>query len=89
MDNLRMMLFYKPYGLPKESNMILPAFLESLPDDLKFLRWDGFPQNSLPLDFFPKNLVKLEMPHNHLEQLWQTDKVFQVYVMFLFIFFNY
>jgi hypothetical protein len=89
MDNLRMMLFYKPYGLPKESNMILPAFLESLPDDLKFLRWDGFPQNYLPLDFFPKNLVKLEMPHNHLEQLWQTDKAFQVYVMFLFIFFNY
>ncbi|CAJ2676029.1 unnamed protein product [Trifolium pratense] len=74
MDNLRMMLFYKPYGLPKESNMILPAFLESLPDDLKFLRWDGFPQKSLPLDFFPKYLVKLEMPHNHLEQLWQRDK---------------
>ncbi|RHN43825.1 putative winged helix-turn-helix DNA-binding domain-containing protein [Medicago truncatula] len=74
MDNLRMMLFYKPYGVSKESNVILPAFLESLPDDLKFLRWDGFPQKSLPEDFFPDNLVKLYMPHSHLKQLWQRDK---------------
>lgn len=77
MDNLRMMLFYKPYGVSKESNVILPAFLESLPDDLKFLRWDGFPQKSLPEDFFPDNLVKLYMPHSHLKQLWQRDKVCQ------------
>jgi len=77
MDNLRMMLFYKPHGFSKKSNVILPAFLESLPDDLKFLRWDGFPQKSMPLDFCPINLVKLDMPQSHLERLWGGDQVFQ------------
>jgi hypothetical protein len=57
--------------------VILPALLQSLPDDLKFLRWDGFPQKSLPPDFCPKNLVKLDMPHSHLEQLWEGDQVSQ------------
>ncbi|KAL5052466.1 hypothetical protein RYX36_033148 [Vicia faba] len=75
MDNLRMIVFYNPYDFTKDSNVILPTCLESLPDDLKFLRWDGFPQKSFPLDFSPKNLVKLDMPHSHLTQLWQGDKV--------------
>jgi hypothetical protein len=75
MYNLRMMLFYKPYGFPKDSNVTLPAVLNS-PRNLKFLRWDGFPQESLPLGFCPRNLVKLYMPHSRLEQLWQEDKVF-------------
>ncbi|KAK2385567.1 disease resistance protein RPV1 [Trifolium repens] len=74
MDNLRMILFFKSYGFSEESNVILPALLQSLPDDLKFLRWDGFPQKSLPPDFCPKNLVKLDMPHSHLEQLWEGDQ---------------
>jgi hypothetical protein len=75
MDNLRMMQLYKPHGCLIGSNVVLPAYFNSLPDDLKFLRWDDFPQKSLPLDFYPKNLVKLYMPDSHLEQLWQTDKV--------------
>ncbi|GAU19030.1 hypothetical protein TSUD_193680 [Trifolium subterraneum] len=74
MDNLRMMQFYNSHGCSKGSNIVLPAFFNSLPDDLKFLHWDDFSQKSLPLDFFPKNLVKLYMPHSHLNQLWQTDK---------------
>jgi hypothetical protein len=76
MDNLRMIQFYKPYGFSKDSNVILPKFLKNLPDDLKFLRWDSFPQKSLPLKFCPKNLVKLDMPHSHLEQLWEGEQVF-------------
>ncbi|PNY00092.1 disease resistance protein (TIR-NBS-LRR class) [Trifolium pratense] len=74
MDNLRMMQFYNPHGCSKGSNVVLPAFFNSLPDDLKFLRWDDFPKKSLPLDFCPKNLVKLHMPGSHLELLWQQDK---------------
>ncbi|WJX54395.1 hypothetical protein P8452_40282 [Trifolium repens] len=74
MHNLRMMLFYKSYGFSKDSNVILSSLLNSLPHHLKFLRWDGFPQESLPLGFRPKNLVKLYMPHSRLEQLWLEDK---------------
>jgi hypothetical protein len=67
--------------------VILKAPLKSFPDDLKFLRWDGFPQRSLPLDFCPENLVTLDMPHSHLEQLWVGDQVFhsKLYVVFLCI----
>jgi hypothetical protein len=74
MDNLRMMQFYKLYSFSKDSNVILPKFLKNLPDDLKFLRWDRFPQKSLPLDFCPKNLVKLDM--SYPEQLWEVEQVF-------------
>ena len=78
MPNLRMLQFYKPSSFWDVSHVLLPEVLESLPDDLKFLRWDGFPQRSLPLDFCSENLVQLDMRHSHLEQLWQEDQVFQV-----------
>ncbi|KAJ1387135.1 Leucine-rich repeat 3 [Sesbania bispinosa] len=74
MHSLRMLQFYKSSGFWEQSNVILPAFLESLPDNLKFLRWDGFPQRTLPLDFCPENLVKLDMRNSHLEQLWERDQ---------------
>ncbi|KAJ1421796.1 Leucine-rich repeat 3 [Sesbania bispinosa] len=74
MHSLRMLQFYKSSGFWEHSNVILPAFLESLPDNLKFLRWDGFPQRTLPLDFCPENLVKLDMRNSHLEQLWEGDQ---------------
>jgi len=84
-----MIQFYKPYGFSKDSNVILPKFLTNLPDDLKFLRWDNFPQKSLPLDFCPKNLVKLDMPHSHLKQLWKGEKVFQALCYVSFCNFNF
>ncbi|KAK2438418.1 disease resistance protein RPV1 [Trifolium repens] len=71
MHNLRMIRFNSSYD---KSKVILPTFLESLPDDLKFLCWDGFPQRSLPPDFCPENLVILDMPGSHLEQLWEVDQ---------------
>lgn len=76
MPNLRMLKLFKS-SLWGKSNLILPAVLEGLPNDLKFLHWDYFTQRSLPLDFCPENLVKLEMSHSNLEQLWEEDQVFQ------------
>jgi hypothetical protein len=84
MHNLRIIQFYNPSSPSQiNSNVILPAFLKILPDDLKFLRWDSFPQRSLHLDFCPENLVKLDMPHSRLEQLWEGDQVihFKFYVV--------
>ncbi|WJX48348.1 hypothetical protein P8452_34926 [Trifolium repens] len=75
MHNLRMIQFYSPSSSSCHSNVTLPAFLKSLPDDLIFLRWDGFPQRSFPLNFCPEYLVKLDMPHSHLEQLWEGNQV--------------
>lgn len=82
MQNLRMIQFYDPsFYWMHSNNLVLPAFLDSLPDSLKFLRWDGFPQRSLPLDFCPENLVKLDMRHSVLEQLWEGDQVFHSFAL--------
>ncbi|RDX79133.1 Protein SUPPRESSOR OF npr1-1, CONSTITUTIVE 1, partial [Mucuna pruriens] len=73
MDNLRVLQFYK-FSRFRHGNVLLLSFLESLPDGLKFLRWDDFPQRSLPLNFCPENLVRLEMWHCHLEELWKPNQ---------------
>jgi len=74
MSNLRIIQFYKPSGFwNDDSNVILPESLESLPHTLVFLRWDNFSLKSLPLEFSPKNLVKLDMRGSNLEQLWEGD----------------
>jgi len=73
MDNLRMLMvytFYEPVSL--ESSLV------DLPDTLKILYWNEFPQRFWPPNFCPQNLVTLEMPGCDLEQLWEGDQVFQV-----------
>ncbi|KAK7370050.1 hypothetical protein VNO80_12104 [Phaseolus coccineus] len=69
MDNLRMLMLYS-------HEYILNVSLEfvCLPDTLKILYWKGFPQRSWPPNFCPQNLVTLEMPGCHLEQLWEGDQ---------------
>ncbi|WVZ22239.1 hypothetical protein V8G54_000783 [Vigna mungo] len=57
-----------------KSRVFLASSLVTLPDTLKILYWKGFPQRSLPPNFCPENLVRLEMPHCHLEQLWEEDQ---------------
>ncbi|KAL9330276.1 hypothetical protein ACSQ67_005279 [Phaseolus vulgaris] len=71
MDNLRMLMVYMPIFI---SNVSLESSLVGLPNTLKFLYWNGFPQRSWPLNFCPQNLVTLEMPDCHLEQLWEGDQ---------------
>ncbi|KAK7320100.1 hypothetical protein RJT34_04834 [Clitoria ternatea] len=71
MDNLRALNFYDRI---QDSKLHMPSFLESLPDELRFLCWDGFPQGSLPPDFSPGNLVELHMRDSKLEQLWERDQ---------------
>ncbi|KAL5559992.1 hypothetical protein UlMin_036203, partial [Ulmus minor] len=43
--------------------------LEYLPDALRYLHWDYYPEKSLPSNFNPQNLVELHMCHSKLEQL--------------------
>ncbi|KAL6316218.1 hypothetical protein AAG906_017765 [Vitis piasezkii] len=43
-------------------------------NDLRSLYWHGYSLKSLPHDFNPENLVELNMPYNHIEQLWKGIK---------------
>ncbi|KAL2342410.1 hypothetical protein Fmac_003695 [Flemingia macrophylla] len=76
MDNLRMLHFYKSseYYWNSDSNVFVGSSLESLPDSLKILHWDNFPQRSLAQNYCPENLVRLEMRHSRPEQLWEGDQ---------------
>ncbi|CAJ2662042.1 unnamed protein product [Trifolium pratense] len=64
------------YNYREELNLddFLCPFLESLPDGLKLLHWDCFPQRSFPLDFCSKNPVSLVMRCSDLEQLWEGNQ---------------
>ena len=52
-------------------------------DELRYLFWDYYPLKLLPSDFKSKNLVWLCMPHSHLTQLWEGNKVWLIYSLFL------
>ncbi|KAK0587538.1 hypothetical protein LWI29_024555 [Acer saccharum] len=51
---------------------IIGERLESLPDELRYVSWPGYPLKSLP--FNPEHLVDLEMPFSKLQHLWKDAK---------------
>ncbi|KAK0586915.1 hypothetical protein LWI29_014352 [Acer saccharum] len=58
----------------KEMNKvkIIGEGLESLPDELRYVSWPGYPLKSLPLK--PEHLVDLEMLFSKLQHLWKDTK---------------
>ncbi|MBA0671127.1 hypothetical protein Goklo_024370, partial [Gossypium klotzschianum] len=76
MINLRCIFFYFHWRLPWKEHkyymklLTYQADIISLPDELRYLRWDYYPFKSLSSSFNPKNLVALELPYGSIEQLW-------------------
>ncbi|KAH7521158.1 hypothetical protein FEM48_Zijuj07G0003500 [Ziziphus jujuba var. spinosa] len=56
--------------------MHLPDGLEYLPNNLRFLKWRGYPWKYFPPYFYPSKLVELNMCHSRIELLWRGEKVF-------------
>ncbi|KAK0577678.1 hypothetical protein LWI29_036931 [Acer saccharum] len=48
--------------------------LEYLSNELRLLKWRGYPLKTLPSSFQPKNLFKLDMCYSHVEFLWDDKK---------------
>ncbi|OMO75557.1 hypothetical protein COLO4_26018 [Corchorus olitorius] len=65
-------IYYDGYDLDK--GIHLSDGLQSLPNELRLLYWEGYPLKSLPSKFNPRNLVQLNMSESHVEQLWEGDK---------------
>ena len=82
MNNIRFLKFYIPAG-QSSSNKYLPRVLEQFPEKLRYLEWDGFPLESLPLSFCAKLLVEIRMPYSNIEELWQGMQV-KIYTYVLF-----
>lgn len=76
MDNLRFLIVDN--SKYKDNNNKVHGF-EGLEFDFAELRcfcWDGYPVTSLPLKFYPENLVVLKMHNSNLERLWTSIKVY-------------
>ena len=50
--------------------------------ELRYLHWDGYPLESLPSNFYAKNLVELNMRCSNIKQLWKTE----VLLLFSYVF---
>ncbi|TQD96320.1 hypothetical protein C1H46_018086 [Malus baccata] len=49
--------------------------LQSLPNSLRYLYWQGYPLKSLPSNFSPQNLVELRLPYSFAgEKLWRKNQ---------------
>jgi len=66
-------------GSQNEGSLSLPRGLQFLPNELRYLRWDYYPLESLPSTFSPENLVKLSLPYSRLKKVWHGVKVSNIY----------
>ncbi|WCJ18805.1 Disease resistance protein (TIR-NBS-LRR class) family [Euphorbia peplus] len=65
----------RPRYLPCQQHA--KGILNSLPDELRYLYWYGYPSKALPLKFCPKNLVQLHLVRSHVEQLCIKNQYFE------------
>lgn len=71
-------------GCEAEFKLHFWKWLDFLPNELTYLHWHGYPLPSIPLEFDPKNLVDLKLPHSELEEIWDDDKVYFFKCMLFF-----
>ncbi|MED6113048.1 hypothetical protein PIB30_067399, partial [Stylosanthes scabra] len=73
MPKLRLLAFASSgigYGIKRvDYTLSLPTNLE-LPNNLRYIQWDGCPLKSLSTTSWPSKLVELSMPYSNVEKLW-------------------
>nr|GEV43126.1 NB-ARC domains-containing protein [Tanacetum cinerariifolium] len=50
-----------------------PSF-DLLSDELRLFYWHGFPFKYLPSDFYPQNIVAIDLSYGQIKHIWQTPK---------------
>ncbi|MED6152064.1 hypothetical protein PIB30_088393, partial [Stylosanthes scabra] len=81
MPNLRLLAFADNKAFQKKKKkkkrtnetLALPTDLE-LPNNLRYIQWDGCPLKSLTTSCWPTKLVELSMPFSNVEKLWDGEK---------------
>ncbi|KAJ6859277.1 disease resistance protein RPV1-like [Populus alba x Populus x berolinensis] len=71
MDGLRFLDINHSF---EDKMQLPPTGLEYLPNELRYLRWDGFPSKSLPPSFRAEHLVELHLSTSKLVKLWTGVK---------------
>ncbi|KAK3219245.1 hypothetical protein Dsin_013215 [Dipteronia sinensis] len=68
LSNLRLLII---------SNVHLSEDIEYLSNELRFLKWQGYPLKSLPSSFQPQKLFQLSLCYSRIEYLWKGVKPFR------------
>ncbi|KEH18376.1 TIR-NBS-LRR class disease resistance protein [Medicago truncatula] len=67
MENLRLLAVQDHKGVKSIS---LPDGLGLLPENLRYILWDGYPLKTVPLTSSLEMLVELSLKQSHVEKLW-------------------
>ncbi|KVI01332.1 hypothetical protein Ccrd_020398, partial [Cynara cardunculus var. scolymus] len=59
----------------KESKVNYHGKLKFLSNKLRLLYWHGFPFKCFPSDFYPENIVAIDLSYSHIKNLWTSPKV--------------
>nr|GEX12043.1 NB-ARC domains-containing protein [Tanacetum cinerariifolium] len=62
--------------LPRNPNVYYSGKLGYLSNNLRYLCWHGCPFKFLPSDFYPENIVVIDLSYSYFKNLWTTPKCF-------------
>ncbi|GJW24193.1 NB-ARC domains-containing protein [Tanacetum coccineum] len=76
MKNLQILKIYFPKfeELWQPFAVKLTESLDFLSNELRLFCWHGCPFTYLPSDFYPENIVVIDLSYSHIKQLWTTPK---------------
>ena len=90
MKNLRILKIYFPQfkELWQPFAVKLTGSLDFLSNELRLFCWHGYPFKYLPLDFYPENIVAIDLSYSNINNFWTTPKVFPCSRMFSYLISN-
>ncbi|CAN0881452.1 Disease resistance protein RPS6 [Linum grandiflorum] len=72
MNRLRFLALYNLSVEHKDSKIsLLEDRLDSLPNELRWLQWNGFPLESLPEKFLPEKIFVISLRHSQIKWCWK------------------
>ena len=74
MNRLRLLKIHNPHRKLFLKDH-LPRDFEFSPYDLRYPHWDGYPLESLPMNFHGENLVELSLRDSNIKEVWRGNKV--------------
>ncbi|GJT18219.1 NB-ARC domains-containing protein [Tanacetum coccineum] len=79
MKNLRILKICSPIvgGLWQPFAVNSSGSLDFLSDGLRLFYWRGFPFKYLPSDFYPENIVAIDLSYSQIKHIWKTPKCFK------------
>ncbi|GKB68964.1 NB-ARC domains-containing protein [Tanacetum coccineum] len=83
MKNLRILKIYQEEKVYEQKhelkghNVIFSGNLYYLSNELSLFYWHGCPFKYLPSDFYPQNIVAIDLSYSNIKHIWTTPKCFK------------